>query len=213
MFRNYARLIGPSDDPVLVHSWNKGKPFNVKLMWIDPINAITGVYEMRVQEDWIVSFHKPTYTKPLRPGTWTIRMVYRDQGGTDLVIGQTSFLVIPLAYKFGLPINSDQAFGSNSGPPAGRYTSQFTIEFDREANNIDELAKRATLNSKKTGQELNEWIDELVKENWLVEDACAVGGELGECKGLARCGMTSWSSRSPDPKSEIARVNSNGTLR
>lgn len=211
IFRNYARLMGPWDDPILVHYWKKGQPFDVKLMWIDPINVITGVYEMHVDDDWIVSFHKPTYTKPLRPGTWTIKLVYREQGGTDLVIGQTTFLIIPLAYKSGLAINADQAFSSNSGPPAGRYTSQFTIEFDREANNTEELARGATLDSKKTGEKLNEWIDGLVTENWIMEDACAVDRELVECNGLARCEMTSWSSRSPDPKSEIRHVN--GTLR
>lgn len=213
IFRNYARLMGPWDDPVLVHYWKKGNPFKVKIMWIDPINVVTGVYEMHVQEDWVVSFHKPTYTKPLRPGTWTIKMVFRERGGSDLVIGQTTFLIIPLAYKNGLPIDTDEAIASNSGPPAGRYTSQFTIEFDREANNIENLAKVASLNSKKTGEELNEWVDSLVKENWHVEDACTVGNELKECDGLLRCEMTSWSSRSPDPKSEIEEVNENGTLR
>ena len=214
IFRNYGRLMGPWDDPVLVHYWKKGTPpFNVKLMWIDPISVITGVYEMRVQDDWVVSFHKPDYNKPLRPGTWTVKMVYREEGGTDLVIGQTNFLVIPLAFKDGIPVDYDQAIASNGGPPAGRYTRQYTIEFDRESRNIDVLANGATLNSKKIGKDLHEWIDTLVKENWSIEDACAVGSEVRECDGMLQCEMTSWSSRSPDPKSEIGQVSVNGTLR
>lgn len=213
MFRNYGRLMGPWDDPVLVHYWKKGAPFNVKLMWIDPISVVTGVYEMQVKDDWIVSFHKPTYNKPLRPGTWTVKMVYRGEGGVDLVIGQTNFLIIPLAYKDGVPVGPNQAVASNGGPPAGRYTAQYTIEFDRESTNIDSLANGATMNAKKTGRELHEWIDILVKENWAIEDACAVGSEPRECDGLMQCEMTSWSSRSPDPKSEISDINVNGTLR
>ena len=205
--------MGPWDDPVLVHYWKKGEPFNVKLMWIDPISVVTGVYEMRVQNDWVVSFHKPTYNKPLRPGMWTVKMVYRDQGGGDFVIGQTNFLVIPLAFKNGLPIDSDQAIASNGGPPGGRYTEQYTIEFDRESSNIHAVATEATLNAKKLGQELHDWIDKLVKENWTIEDACAVGDEVRDCGELAQCEVTSWSSRSPDPKSEIGQVNVNGTLR
>lgn len=213
IFRNYGRLMGPWDDPVLVHYWKKGTPFNAKLMWLDPIGIVTGVYEMRVLEDWVVSFHKPVYNKPLRPGTWTVKMVYREKGGNELVIGQTKFPIIPLAYKDGIAVTSDQAISSNGGPPAGRYTSQFTIEFDREALNIDVLAQGASLNSKKTGNELHEWIDTLVKENWDIEDACVVGNKLQECDGLEQCEMTSWSSRSPDPKSEIGQVSVNGTLR
>jgi protein xylosyltransferase len=213
IFRNYGRLMGPWDTPVLVHYWKKGTPFNVKLMWIDPISVITGVYEMNVKDDWVVSFHKPEYHKPLRPGTWTVKMVYRQQGGTDLVIGQTTFLVLPLAFKGGILVDSEQAIVSNGGPPAGRYTKQYTIEFDRESTNIDVLANGASLNSKKIGQDLHEWIDILVKENWAIEDACVVGNEVNECDGLATCSMTSWSSRSPDPKSEIGQVSVNGTLR
>lgn len=213
IFRNYGRLIGPWDNPVLVHYWKKGKPFNVKLMWIDPISVVTGVYEMSVQDDWVASFHKPTYNKPLRPGTWTVKMVYREEGGNDLVIGQTSFLVIPLAFSNGVPVTADEAIASNNGPPGGRYNSQYTIEFDRESTNLSEIANRAMLNSKKMGQQLNEWIDTLVQENWSIEDACAVGEEVHECNDLVKCELTSWSSRSPDPKSEIGQVSENGTLR
>ena len=205
--------MGPWDDPVLVHYWKKGAPFHVKLMWIDPISVVTGVYEMRVMDDWVVSFHKPTYNKPLRPGLWTVKMIYRAEGGNDLVIGQTNFLILPLAFKNGIAVDPEQAIASNSGPPGGRYTSQYTIEFDREASDIDALAKRASTNSKKTGQELHEWIDGLVKENWSIEDACSVGSEVRECNDLVQCERTSWSSRSPDPKSEIGQVTVNGTLR
>lgn len=213
IFRNYGRLMGPYDDPVLVHYWKKGKTMKVKLMWIDPVAIVTGVYEMQVGDDWIVSFHKPTYAKPLRPGMWSIKMIYREEGGKDLVIGQTNFLVLPLAYSNGVPVNVTQAVAFNNGPPSGRYTSQYSIEFDREAKDIDNLAEIASQNSKKTGAELNDWIDTLLKEHWSVEDACVVGSELPVCQGLAQCEATLWSSRSPDPKSEIGKVNVNGTLK
>ena len=85
MFRNFARMIGPKDDPVLVHHWVHGEPFDVKIMWIDPINVITGVYEMHVVDNWVISFHKPVFKKPMRPGRWTIKLIYSDKVCTDLI--------------------------------------------------------------------------------------------------------------------------------
>ena len=79
VFRNFAKMIGPKDDPVLVHRWLHGEPFDVKIMWIDPINVITGIYEMHVVDNWVISFHKPVFKKPMRPGRWTIKLVYSDK--------------------------------------------------------------------------------------------------------------------------------------
>lgn len=213
VFRNLARLMGPWDDPVLVHRWVHGKEFDVKIMWVDPINVVTGIYEMRVVENWVVSFHKPTFKKPMRPGKWTIKMIFSHKG-EDMVIGQTSFLVIPMSVSKGEPIRSQDATAANSGPPGGIYnTNDFLIEFDREANNTEALAKKAAENSRKFGQELDDWIDSEVEYFWTVEASCVISGNLEGCSHILPCKSTTWSSRSPDPKSEIGRVKPNGRLR
>ncbi|CAH3106757.1 unnamed protein product [Pocillopora meandrina] len=213
VFRNMARLMGPWDDPVLVHRWVHGKAFDVKLMWVDPINVVTGIYEMRVVDNWVVSFHKPTFKKPMRPGKWTIKMIFSHKG-EDMVIGQTKFLVVPLSFSKGQPISSNEAVAANSGPPGGIYNANdFLIEFDREANNTEALATNAAENSRKSGEPLHDWIDNVTEYFWTVESSCIVQGKIPGCEQIPQCESTSWSSRSPDPKSEIGRVKPNGRLR
>lgn len=213
VFRNLAHLMGPMDDPVLVHRWVHGKPFDVKLMWVDPINVVTGIYEMHVVENWVVSFHKPTFKKPMRPGKWTIKLIFSHKG-EDMVIGQTNFLVVPLAFSKGQPISAQDAVAANSGPPGGIYnTNDFLIEFDREANNTEALAKQAAENSRKAGSELDAWVDGVAEYFWTVEASCTVRGKIPGCEDISSCESTLWSSRSPDPKSELGKVKPDGRLR
>ena len=189
-----ARLMGPWDDPVLVHRWVHGKAFDVKLMWVDPINVVTGIYEMRVVDNWVVSFHKPTFKKPMRPGKWTIKMIFSHKG-EDMVIGQTKFLVVPLSFSKGQPISSNEAVAANSGPPGGIYNANdFLIEFDREANNTEALATNAAENSRKSGEPLHDWIDNVTEYFWTVESSCIVQGKISGCEQIPQCESTSWSS-------------------
>ena len=44
MFRNIGGMIGPRDDPVLVHRWVHGEEFHVRLLWEDPLNVIAGKF-------------------------------------------------------------------------------------------------------------------------------------------------------------------------
>lgn len=213
VFRNFAGLLGPWDDPVLVHRWVHGEAFDVKIMWIDPINVVTGIFEMNAVENWIVSYHKPTFKKPLRPGKWTIKMIYTDKG-EDEVIGQTKFLVVPLEFRHEAPVTSQDAMASNNGPPGGIYNAKdFLIEFDREANNTEAVATKAAENARKSGHELSYWVDSLVSDFWTVEGMCAMQGGIPGCSEIVPCELTNWSSRSPDPKSEIGRVKPSGRLR
>lgn len=51
------------DDLVLVYCWVYGKEFDVKIMWVDFINVVIGVYEMKVIENWVVFFYKFIFKK------------------------------------------------------------------------------------------------------------------------------------------------------
>lgn len=203
----------PYDDPILVHRWVHGDEFDVKIMWIDPINVVSGVYEMHVVNNWVVSFHKPSFRKPMRPGKWTLKMIYTRKG-EDMVIGETSFLVIPLGFYQGKLAPVEKAMETNHGPPGGIYnTNDFLIEFDREANNTETAAKEATINARKSGDELHQWIDKVVGEFWTVEGTCLVDGDVPDCIRITQCSEVEWSSRSPDPKSTIGKVKANGRIR
>ena len=72
---------------------------------------------MKVEKKWVISFHKPTFTKPLRPGTWTVKLVYNN----DIVLGEVKFLIIPQAFFEGKAATLEQVIGTNNGPPAGLY--------------------------------------------------------------------------------------------
>ena len=149
----------------------------------------------------------------MRPGNWTIKMIFSHKG-EDMVIGQTNFLVIPMSISKGKPSSSQEAMAANSGPPGGIYnTNDFLIEFDREANNTEALAKKAADNSRKSGPDLDDWIDSAVEYFWTVEATCIISGKIAGCDHLLSCESTLWSSRSSDPKSEIGKVKPNGRLR
>lgn len=165
---------------------------------------------MKVEKNWVISFHKPTFSKPLRPGTWTVKIVYND----DVVLGSTQFLVIPQAYTLGKEVSLGNVISLNNGPPAGLYSSDLVIEFDRGANNTQQLIKDFNQYSSTIGTNLEAWIDKHVLHHWDFEDSCTLPERrFKKCGGIQACRETNWSSRSPDPKSEIGLVNKAGRLR
>ena len=98
---------------------------------------------------------------------------------------------------------------------SGLYSSDFVIEFDREANDTDRRVKEFSENSSKTGSQLNTWVDKNVLQHWQHIDTCAIldnRDAFMKCGGLPACHKTKWSSRSPDPKSQVGVVK-NGRLR
>jgi len=171
---------------------------------------------MKVDKSWVISFHKPSFSKPLRPGTWTVKMSYDD----DIILGQVNFLVIPQALFDGKLATCDDVMSANNGPPAGLYGSDFVIEFDKSANNTKESVADYNEKAKSTGSKLEEWIDELVSKHWTYGGVCAnrIAHDNNEAttqcvSKMPLCSATSWSSKSPDPKSEFGPVNSEGYIR
>ena len=69
--------------------------------------------------------------------------------------------------------------------------------------------KLALHNAMKTGADLRAWAEELTANMWQVSDTCIVAKtNPSDCQRLPPCLRTSWSSKSPDTKSEIGLVNS-----
>ena len=172
---------------------------------------------MKVDTSWVISYHKPTFNKPLRPGTWTVKMSYDD----DVILGLVQFLVVPQALFDGKLATCDDVISANNGPPAGLYGSDFVVEFDKTANNTKDSVINYNQKAKSTGSRLEDWIDELVSKHWTFEGICANrmpqndGDKLAtDCVSkMPLCSATSWSSKSPDPKSEYGPVNSEGYIR
>ena len=134
--------------------------------------------------------------------------------GEDLVIGQTFFAVVPLSFTGGRSLLIKNAVELNNGPPGGIYNPHdLSIEFDREANDTEALAKAAAINARKIDGDLRAWSDDVIGGFWNVEATCSLSGPIPECPMVRACPNVSWSSRSPDPKSEIGKVKPNGRIR
>ena len=104
---------------------------------------------------------------------------------------------------------------TNGGPPAGLYSSSdYVVEFDREANDTEARVKDFGANSASTGINLDKWVDAHVQRHWKFEGVCVTEDiPFKKCGGVETCQKTPWSSLSPDPKSEIGLINANGKLR
>eukprot|EP00794_Sanderia_malayensis_P009135 gene9135-10108_t len=207
VFRNFAGMIGPLDTPTLVHRWRHGKAFYVRIIWTDPINVIAGIYQMKVEDNWVISYHKPTFKKPLRPGAWKVKLVHND----DTVLGETSFLVVPLAYSDGKAVGIEDVLAFNNGPRVGLYSSDHAIDFDQGANDTAGKVAEFSQYSYSTGSMLEQWIDLLVARYWTIKDTCSIKQLNGDCVDLRICEGKIWSSLSPDPKSDISSlINDHG---
>ncbi|XP_021352699.1 xylosyltransferase 1-like [Mizuhopecten yessoensis] len=203
IFRNYAQLLGPYSDLVLRHVWGQGMEFTVSVAWIDPANVIAASYEVTVPKSSIeyIGNHKPQLSVPLRPGVWTVKLMHH-----WTVLAETKFLVIPLIMMNGQPINPVESELSHGGPQEF-YASKDFSEFRNvlKINASDAFINDALFNSKKTGAALESWIDLLTQKFWSIQSTCSVNAE--HCPQIDLCDTTSWSSRSPDPKSEIRGID------
>lgn len=72
---------------------------------------------------------------------------------------------------------------------------------------LEESQKKASL----VGKALEGWVDSLVGAFWVTGGMCSTQTSL--CPSVQLCAKTSWSSLSPDPKSELGAVKSNGRIR
>lgn len=71
--------------------------------------------------------------------------------------------------------------------------------------------EQAKKNADFTGTKLENWVDSLVGSVWSAVDVCSMGPT--SCSVMQACSQTSWSSLSPDPKSELGPVKPDGRLR
>lgn len=193
IFRNYAGLVGPSDDIVLAMHWVLGVAVEAKSEWYDPTGELSFSQRSKIEAHWVVSFTKPQLNKPLRPGVWSVRVLVANQ-----ITMETSFLVIPLSHKEKKLMDKPESIN------AARMT-------DRHHNTVTDKAFDHWRNGViLSGPPLFQWIDELVLQFWTLKSLCGPAS----CTTIPQCSVSSnWSTLSPDPKSELNDVNNNGLLR
>lgn len=81
------------------------------------------------------------------------------------------------------------------------------LELPPQEPAMQEARRKAQL----LGHPLQEWVDDSIGTFWVTGNMCAT--QTSSCPTLGLCSETSWSSLSPDPKSELGPVKSDGRIR
>ena len=217
IFRNHGNILGVWDEPVAaVRLFSSGSNFNLEIIWVDPVGVQVNTFTMKIESSWFVAFHKPKLERPIRPGLWSVTIRSHSED-----IFRTDFLVVPLTHENKEVMSSPQALNAqrSGGVPSTRDKTAM-LHYEQWRRNIS-----------KSGEELERWVDDLVRGYWQVREFCGAGavgvapdrgaaaaaggveGGGGDCSWVPDCTTSSWSTLSPDPKSEIGEVQNNGRLR
>lgn len=101
----------------------------------------------------------------------------------------------------------------HAGPPGNVYLEQsfqqlaHVLKLPPSEPALQEAQKKTSL----VGKPLEAWVDNSVGAFWVTGDICSK--QTSSCPSIGLCTKTSWSSLSPDPKSELGPVKSNGRIR
>uniref|UniRef100_T1INJ3 protein xylosyltransferase n=1 Tax=Strigamia maritima TaxID=126957 RepID=T1INJ3_STRMM len=213
LFRNFARILGPLSELYVMHKWGPGNAFYATFAWVDPTNTVVTTYEAKILAGVQVDFHKPPLQRPLRPGVWTVKLLYTWQ-----VVAETKFLVTPTSFMNGLEIGHEHVRKKrfvHSGPIETQKNENFTgVERLLGLSKTKaSLLRQANSNAQRYAKDLLDWIDNLTSQFYVVQETCHVGDEfIDGYSGCANvkieaCHSSRWSSRSPDPKTEIGGID------
>ena len=201
IFRNLGGIIGAWDEPVAALRLKGGSPGEINIVWDDPVGERVSTFVMKLEASWFVSFHKPKVERPIRPGVWTVKVTLPPKDG-GMVLMQNQFLVVPITHENKKPLSDPQSV--NAKRTVTIKPSMNAKEFAQWVSNVS-----------KTGPQLEHWMDSMVAKHWTIEGYCRTNmeGAPRECSWIPDCTSTSWSSFSPDPKSEIGKIQPNGRIR
>ena len=201
IFRNHGNILGVWDEPVAALRLASGKYNEITLTWDDPTGSRVSTYDVKLDSSWVVTYHKPKLERPIRPGLWSVKI----EMSHGALLMQTDFMVTPLTHEHKRVLKSPQGVNAKRLEPVS------------EGARYESWKRNAT----KSGTELESWVDELVGGYWGVEGHCRTisgresdgGGVANDGCSLIDCTGVNWSTLSPDPKSELGEVQSNGRLR
>ncbi|XP_044275945.1 xylosyltransferase 2 isoform X2 [Varanus komodoensis] len=208
IFRNFGGLIGPFDEPVAMQKWARGPNLTATVVWIDPTYVIATSYDITVDAEAEFTQYKPPLNRPLRPGVWTVRLLQLWEP-----LGESQFLVVPQTFNHKQPLRKEDGKWLHAGPPRNEYMDQ---NFQGLAGilslpRLDGTGRASHQHTQLVGHALENWTDSSVGSFWSVAGLCVASPS--SCSSLELCSKTSWSSLSPDPKSELGAIKPNGRLR
>lgn len=213
LFRNLGQIIGPRSEPCLLHKWGEGEAFTATFIWVDPMSTVAGSFEVKVDAGTHTNFHKPNFLQPLIPGKWTVKLMHEWE-----TVAETKFLVVPLSHVGTKEIDPQQSKLLNGGSKKRKYVDHNFTSIERLLGYDDDESRRLSesfrANGELRGKDLLDWIDVLVSQFYSIQDTCYVqavskASTDPACPSvvLDTCHSVGWSSRYPDPKSVIGKVN------
>lgn len=212
-FRNYANILGPMSEPVLLYQFSPladKTTENFTLMWLDPAGVTADVNSIHVDENNLTNFIKPNFKAPLLPGIWKVGLFEQN----DLVVS-TKFLVTPLEYFSGNELTHQETSILHGGSQSSykKYSYFGQNNFTPTEEESIRLQKLSTSNGKRINLDLREWVDALTIDFYNVLGLCVTRSsnlkdkfECGNHK-FDICESTQWSSLSSDPKGQVGRLN------
>ncbi|XP_005187548.1 xylosyltransferase oxt [Musca domestica] len=219
--RNYHKFLGPYTDLVLTFTFvgsashspkDTSHSYNLTLLWIDPMGRLQDFNELHIEDSQTdnINYSKAILKQPLCPGIWTVKLI-----GRSAIYAQTKFLVTPLAFYNHQPIQTERARLINAGDGL-TLSEDFSLPEEwiqylpghEESLQLKNLALR---NALRTGEQLNEWVDDLTGKFHHFRETCAVNEDAtklstASLEMLPLCRDTSWSTLAPDPKSDVYKL-------
>lgn len=206
MSRDFLHVLGPYSEPVLIHSWLSDAAYNVTYLWIDPTNVLASVTSAAVDENTTIDHVKSGLKPPLLPGEWKVKLVWNSQ-----VYAETGFLVSPLEFLNKTPLTQTQVTFIHGGAYPYPADTKGWLKFVEGSSRRESLERKAALNSRRVGLDLQQWIDSLVPRWYTLGESCVLSPvDISlQCSShrLKSCVRTPWSSAYPDPKSAIVSIN------
>lgn len=200
VFRNYQKWLGPDSEVRLRYVWRYGDAFSVTIAWIDPAGIIAAYQDVTIGTESFVDFHNPKLNTPLRPGVWMVKILYK-----LTICAEVQFLVLPYSMQNGAILTAEQSHSLHNGPALlYSHTDYRDLTNMLGIKNQSELLETAVINGRKSGAELEQWIDLLTMEFWSAQDMCTTKPLPVGCPPMDSCKFTKWSSLSPDPKTEFS---------
>ncbi|XKL63892.1 hypothetical protein PGB90_006256 [Kerria lacca] len=91
MSRNYVSAIGPLSEPVLIYHVISGLAVsNIVVLWLDPMQTMTDISEISIDEMSGVHYLKSNLKTPLLPGEWEVFLIHNSN-----IVAQVLFVVTP----------------------------------------------------------------------------------------------------------------------
>lgn len=214
MFRNFANILGPLSEPILLYQWSsfpERRFGNLSMVWLDPAGVVADVNELYIEENNLTNFVKPNFKLPLLPGIWKVTL----SEGSHLIV-QTMFLITPLEYFSGKKVSAQEVTMIHSGSHNSykKIPDNNLMKFVPSQEERLILQKVSESNARRVERDLLEWIDNLTVNFYSILNTCASLSSIS-LKSSVECGLhtfkdcasTGWSSLAPDSKGKIGVLN------